>query len=483
MGRPLLLTALLSFGGLALGQSVSSAQSCLSSISNLVALTASSPEFTAAKQPYNLRLSPNPSIIVSPTTVQQIQSIVTCAANSSLSVSAKSGGHSYAAYGLGGDIVIDLSNLKGLTLNSDGTAVVQTGNRLGDVAQGIFNQGQRALAHGSCPYVGSGGHTLYGGFGYFSRIGGLLLDQVVSAQVVLANGTLVTASNTSNTDLFWAIRGGGPSFGIVTAWTYQTVPAPPTTVNYQIAFGTLSKSQVVSAYLAWQSFAATAPKELAMAAVLGAASGTASLSLSGNYYGSQTEFDSIIQPLINKLPEGASLTSTPLGWIAGLEALAGGDGTLNTSKPDIHDTFFAKSLVTTGPSSNASISSWINYLATSGASSDTSWFVQVDLYGGVISTVPANATAFANRDAFLVYQLYASSGNNQPPYPSDGVSFVNGMLAALDPNPQSAYPNYMDPTLSTQQWRQQYFGGNTARLQRIKSAVDPKDVFKLSEGF
>jgi FAD binding domain len=68
-------------------------------------------------------------------------------------VSAKSGGHSYAAYGLAGDVVVDLGNLKGLTVNPDGTAIVQTGNRLGDVATGIFNQGQRALAHGSCPYV------------------------------------------------------------------------------------------------------------------------------------------------------------------------------------------------------------------------------------------------------------------------------------------------------------------------------------------
>lgn len=88
------------------------------------------------------------------TSEQEIQSIVACAANASLSVSAKSGGHSYAAYGLEGDVVVNLSNLKNITLNADGTAVVQTGNRLGEVATEIFNKGQRALAHGSCPYVG-----------------------------------------------------------------------------------------------------------------------------------------------------------------------------------------------------------------------------------------------------------------------------------------------------------------------------------------
>ncbi|KAF8514055.1 hypothetical protein JB92DRAFT_172397 [Gautieria morchelliformis] len=480
MTRSIIIAALFSFALGALGQDVSSVQSCLSSIPSLVVLTSSSPGFDAAKQPYNLRLSPSPSIVVTPTSEQQIQSIVACAANASLSVSAKSGGHSYAAYGLAGDVVVDLGNLKGLTLNPDGTAVVQTGNRLGDVATGIFNQGQRALAHGSCPYVGSGGHTLYGGFGYFSRIGGLLLDQVVSAKVVLANGTLVTASNTSNTDLFWAIRGGGPSFGIVTSWTYQTVPAPPTTVNYQIQLGTLSVDQLVSAYLAWQSFASTAPKELAMAAVLGASGGTVSMTFSGNYYGSASQFQAVIAPLMGSLPSGASLSANALGWIEGLVALSGSN-TLSTAQPDTHDTFFAKSLVTSSPSSSTSILSWINYLATSGTSSDVGWFAQVDLYGGAISSIPADATAFAQRDAFLVYQLYASSGSSQ--FPSDGISFVNGMLAALEPNPQGAYSNYMDPTLTTAQWQTLYFGNNVQRLQQIKAAVDPKDVFKLSEGF
>jgi hypothetical protein len=105
------------------------------------------------------------------------------------------------------------------------------------------------------------------------------------------------------------------------------------------------------------------------------------------------------------------------------------------------------------------------------------------VYGGAIASIPADATAFAHRNAFLVYQLYASSSNSEPPYPADGISFVNGMLAAIEPNPQGAYPNYMDPTLTTAQWQTQYFGSHVGRLQQIKQAVDPKNVFKLSEGF
>ncbi len=85
--------------------------------------------------------------------------MVQCAGTSGIPVVARSGGHSYAAFGLGGQngtLVVDLSKMKGLTVDqTTGYAVSQTGNRLGDLAQGIWNQGQRALPHGTCPYVGS----------------------------------------------------------------------------------------------------------------------------------------------------------------------------------------------------------------------------------------------------------------------------------------------------------------------------------------
>ncbi|KAF8529241.1 hypothetical protein BU17DRAFT_37576 [Hysterangium stoloniferum] len=466
--------------------SVQTAQACLSMVPGLTVFAQGSPGYAAAVTPFNLRFSPSPGLIVTPTTVAQIQSAVACGFNSSLHVSARSGGHSYAAYALSGDIVVDMSNFKNITMNADHTVVVQTGNRLGDVATTIFAQGKRALPHGSCPYVGTGGHTLYGGFGFLSRFsGGLLLDTVQSAKVVLANGTLVTASASSHPDLFFALRGGGPSFGLVVEWTYLTSAAPPTTVNYGIGFpSSFNIAQATAVYTAWQAFAASAPEALAMAAVLGRSdSGKVSLSLEGNYYGTLSKAKSVLAPLVASVGHGGTLTTKALGWIEGLEAFAGGDGTLNTSAPDGHDTFFAKSLITSQPSSNASIKSWITYLATQGDSTDTNWFAQIDLYGGKISAVASNATAFANRNAFLVYQLYASSSTGTPPYPSDGIAFVNNMLNALEPNPQGAYPNYIDPSLTTEQWQELYFGSNVGRLESIKKSVDPSNVFGFVEGF
>lgn len=82
---------------------------------------------------------------------QEAAQIVGCAAQSNLSISARSGGHSYAGYGLAGNVVIDLSKLKAIDISADGTAKIQTGNMLGDVATTLWNKGKRALPHGSCP--------------------------------------------------------------------------------------------------------------------------------------------------------------------------------------------------------------------------------------------------------------------------------------------------------------------------------------------
>ena len=94
----------------------------------------------------------------------------------------------------------------------------------------------------------------------------------------------------------------------------------------------------------------------------------------------------------------------------------------------------------------------------------------------------ANTTAFAQQDAFLVYQLYASSKEKKP-YPPNGIPFVNGVLAALEPDPQGAYANYIDPTLTTKDWQRLYFNDHVQRLEAIKAKFDPTGVLKFTEGF
>ncbi|QRW00716.1 FAD-binding domain protein [Ceratobasidium sp. AG-Ba] len=445
-------------------------------------LTPSSSNYTSARASYNQRLSYKPVAIAYPNSAVDVQKYVKCAAASKIAVSTRSGGHSYAAYGLGGKdgaFVIDMKNMKALTVDSSGVAKIQTGNRLGDVAQALWNNGQWALPHGTCSYVGTGGHAAFGGFGPFSRVAGLLQDRITAAEVVLANGTLTTASATKNADLFWALRGAGASYGVVTQWTFATLAAPTTVIGYTMDFTmTITASNLASVLGSWQKLAMDAPKEMAMFCAVGPnGQGDLYLQFTGNYYGTRSEFNSAAagwQAALNP----SNFTNTTYNWY---DSLVATDGSLSTKKPDNKDTFFAKSLFTKTAVTSSQWTNFANYLVSKGANSDTNWFVEIDLYGGQVSAAGANATSFAQRNAILCFQLYASSMNSEPPYPSDGISFVNGMLNALDPNPQAAYVNYVDPTLTSSQWKSQYYGSHYSRLSMIKKAVDPNNVFRFPQ--
>ncbi|CCO28078.1 Reticuline oxidase [Rhizoctonia solani AG-1 IB] len=303
----------------------------------------------------------------------------------------------------------------------------------------------------------------FGGYGPFSRVGGLLHDRITSAEVVLANGTLTTASANQNADLFWALRGAGASYGVVTQWTFATLAAPSTVIGYSIDYSsTLSASKIASLLGAWQTLAMSAPKEMAMIGVVGPdGDGGLYLQFTGDYYGTKSSFNSVTSTWASKLSPG-KITATTYNWY---DSLVATDGALSTTAPQPTDTFFAKSLFT----------------KKAGANSAADWFVEIDLYGGQISTQGADSTSFAHRDAILSFQLYANSRDQKPPFPSDGISLVNGMLNALEPNPQAAYVNYVDPSLTDSQWKTQYYGSHYSRLSSIKRAVDPNNVFRFPQ--
>ncbi|KDQ16761.1 hypothetical protein BOTBODRAFT_172866 [Botryobasidium botryosum FD-172 SS1] len=450
---------------------------------NITTVEPSDQGYPAASAPFNQRLAFRPAAIVYPNTPHDVSQVVKCAASQGLAVNARSGGHSYAAYGLGGEdghVIVDLSKLKSITLDKSSWNVVsETGNLLGELAVSLWNQGQRALPHGT---LGNGGHAAFGGFGPFSRVGGLLLDRILSADVVLANGTLVTASTTQNSDLFWAVRGAGASFGIVTSWTFATLPAPKDNIYWEINYSNaLSESTFIDALDAMQTFVLTTlSDEFSMQTVVGGGGGGLYLSFQGGYFGKKSDFENIIAPFMAALPDGSQLTSSSSGWLEFLKR-ENGDESLDTSQAEPTDTFFAKALVTTTAISKSAWASWAAFLFSSAVNTDLSWFVEMDLYGGAVSRVPKNATAFIHRDAIFSIQFYASSQNLQPPYPDDGIPFVTNLLASLDPNPQAAYANYVDPTLSATQWQTQYYGDNYQRLTRIKRKYDPDNVFSFPQ--
>ncbi|CAE6516964.1 unnamed protein product [Rhizoctonia solani] len=432
----------------------------------------------------NSRISYFPAAIVFPITAQDVQKYVKCGAASGVAVVGRSGGHSYASYGVGGKdgaLVIDLSEMKSLTLDASGSAKIQTGNRLGDIATKLWNNGQRALPHGVCPYVGSGGHTAFGGFGPFSRYAGLLHDRVTSAEVVLANGTLTTASATENADLFWALRGAGASYGIVTEWTFSTLAAPPTVISYRVNYTTtvLTTQQTKELLKNWQNIALSAPDNLSVICTVGRVRPIGGpnlyLEFRGTYYGTETEFSTLSSNWSSIYSPG-NLTVKVNNWYDGLVALS---GPLSTSEPEASINFFAKSIFTKSVVTTAQWDRLFDFIDEEGYTVDVDWFIELDRYGGAVSKQARDHTAFAHRDAVISLQFFA--GITADPFPADGVSYLSKLAAAVDPNPKAAYVNYVDPTLNPAQWKQQYYAGHYPRLASIKRTVDPKNVFRFPQ--
>ncbi|KAJ7479461.1 glucooligosaccharide oxidase [Mycena galericulata] len=450
--------------------------------------------FTTVSQAFNRRFTISPIAVVFPTSVAQVSAAVAAGAAQNLEVVARSGGHSYIANGLGGKdgaLVVDMSKLKAITVrSSNNTALIETGNRLGDVALALNAKG-RAMPHGTCSYVGIGGHSGYGGFGFTSRIWGLALDVVKSATVVLGNGTIVSASANVNPDLYWAIRGASPSFGIVTSIEVQTFPAPPSAIVLEYIWNDLNISTAANSITSFQNFAATnIPAELGAELLFtkGSSSGKVNLQLNGAWYGAPELFNATFAPYLNTLPATSSANIFPGSYIDSVMTLASPQGLNTSAAPDESDTFYTKSLMTpsAAPMSAAAIAAFATYMATEGFSSTTEWFAEVELYGGsasAINAVPLDSTAFAKRDTLFTIQFVSASA--APPYPAAGFTFLDGMVASILNNEPAdwnygTYLNYIDDRLLNA--AKLYYGTHYPRLKALKAALDPKDTFRFPVG-
>ena len=468
---------------------------CLGS-KNVPVYFLSSPQYSQAAKPYNVHLAYKPSVVVIPTTMQHVSDAVVCAGKSKVKVQAKGGGHSYASYSTGGQdgtMVIDLQSFQTVAVDkTSNIATVGGGVRLGNLAQGIYDQNKRALPHGTCPGVGIGGHATHGGFGYSSRAWGLSLDHILGLDVVLANGSAVYASATTYPDVYYALRGAADSFGIVTTFHMATVAAPASVVYFSFTFDHMfnDATKPASLMLHLQDFgknASVVDRKLGFGVYL---DGTG-FSLSGTYFGTQADFAAKVQPeLLRSLPAPGSSTVQTMTWIDSLTKLAGQPLPQPTTNYDQHDNFYAKSLVVpeTGPFTLATLKSYFQYIIDKGkgAAAPAPWFAIINLYGGADSQINVplpTSSAYGDRSSLWVLQHYARRDASAGPFPDTTVDpFLDGMnsaIASAQPGTAfSAYLNYVDPRLTPSQAHELYYGSATyARLLGIKKVVDPGSVF------
>ncbi|KAI1791689.1 FAD-binding domain-containing protein [Ganoderma leucocontextum] len=451
--------------------------------------------------PFNLRFNWKPAALVYPHDSKGVAAAVKCGAKTGVKVNARSGGHSYAAFALGGEdghLTVSLDNLRHLSLNGT-KGTFGAGNHLGDVALYLWENGQRALAHGTCPYVGVGGHAGQGGFGLPSRAWGLLSDQIQSLEIVTADGSIRAASRTENADLFWAATGAGASFGIITSFTAVTQKALDS-IAFSYTFANYGAEEASKGLQAWQTFSNDPVNKLDTAVGLqihvnpGSSPSGVVFSVSGVYYGvDEAKVNSTFAPLLEELGTPTDIFLEKQDWITSVLYLAGVDSTaqLNTTlAPDTHDTFFATStfVPAAAPMNTNASDALFKYFYGPGASSAVEWFVIFDLYGGgdsVVARADKDLNAFDARDALYSIQYYGTIPASVSD--ADGIAFVQGMKTAVESNQPGTqfkeYVNYIDSTYTAAEAHTRYYPTHTERLKTLKDKYDPKRVINFPQDF
>jgi FAD/FMN-containing dehydrogenase len=216
-------------------------------------------DYAEARKAYNAMIDKYPRMIVRCADVADVISCVNFARENDMLLAIRGGGHSAPGLGLVDDgLVIDLSSMRGVRADPQARTVrVEGGATLGDVDHAAHAFGL-AVPAGIVSTTGIGGLTLGGGQGYLTRKYGLSIDNLMEADVVLANGSLVKASEEEHEDLFWAIRGGGGNFGVVTSFLFRAHP-----VHTVYAGPTLWHMEQAEEVMRWyRQFIPQAPEEL-----------------------------------------------------------------------------------------------------------------------------------------------------------------------------------------------------------------------------
>jgi len=181
--------------------------------------------YDEARAVYNAMIDRRPAVVVRPANVGDVMSAVRFAHENGVDLAIRGGGHSVPGFGTCDDgVVIDLSSMRGVRVDPAArTARAEGGATLGDLNAATYAFGL-ATTGGIISTTGISGLTLGGGIGYLARGFGLSIDNLISADVVTADGSFVTASEREHADLFWALRGGGGNFGVVTSLEFQLHP-------------------------------------------------------------------------------------------------------------------------------------------------------------------------------------------------------------------------------------------------------------------
>lgn len=446
-----------------------------------------SPDYESARKPAIARFHDViPQAVVLCETPEDVSETISYARRSGLRTATRSGGHCFAGRSSTEGIVIDVSRMRSVSV-SGGVARVGAGARLVEVYDALEEHGLTIPA-GCGPSVGISGLTLGGGLGILGRKHGLTSDHLLGAQIVLADGQTVECDEHHHADLFWALRGAGGNFGVVTSLVFRTIPAPAAT-----AFHLLWPHAYAAAVIdAWQHWAPTAPDELA-ASLLLTASGDVEEPPAANVFGAmlgtESEAAERLEEMVDRVgADPASVFRKHMSYrqtkryLAELgDEMAGEDDRLgedSDEEPQGHpyskSEFFRRMLPIEAIEALVE-----NFLE--GRVAGQSRELDFMPWGGAYNRVPAEATAFAHRDELFLLQHAVVVGPDAPTTErEDARRWLTRSWGVVRPwGSGRVYQNFPDPDL--EDWAHAYHGANLERLLRVKRKYDLDGFFRFRQ--
>jgi hypothetical protein len=414
-------------------------------------------------------------------------------------VAARAGGHSYGGWSSTAGLVIDVTQMSSFRVHRGSRTVrVGAGTRLIDLYSQLSAHGL-AIPGGSCPTVGVAGLALGGGVGVVGRALGLTCDNIQLVQLVTADGSVLECNSSSNSEQYWACRGGGGgNFGVATAFTFRTHEL----AQLVVFFLRWPWSQAARVIAGWQSWAPFAPDELWSNLHVAAAPGgqTPVITVGGTCLRRVPRTEALLSRLYAAV--GTAPTSSFVQQQPYLTAMLVEAGCAPFSVPECHlpgqdpagrlirqpqlakSDFFTRHLPRRGISN---LLTQVEHLQRVAGAPGGTGGIAFDALGGAINRVRPAATAFVHRDALFLAQYttdWAPGSLGAGGTSAAGVvrqeAWLRSFYASMRPYASGqAYQNYADPDLPN--WQQAYYGANYPRLQQVKAACDPHDMFRFPQ--
>lgn len=432
------------------------------------------PSYDVSRKIWNGHIDRRPALVARCRGVADVMAAVRFARDQDVLVSVRGGGHAVAGHALCDDgIVIDLSLMTGSRVDPLAQTIRVEGGCLNEHLDRESQAFGLATTSGIVSHTGVGGLTLGGGIGHLMRKFGLSIDNLLSCDVVTADGELLVASPRENAELFWGLRGGGGNFGIVTSFEFQLHPLGPTVMAGMVMWPMDDAPQVLG-FL--RDFVAEAPDEVGIMGNLRLAPplpivpeelhGKPIVAIVPMYTGSIEDGEKILQPIRR--------FGTPVLDTIAPKPYAAHQKMFDPALP--HGLHYYWKSHKLGPLTDESIEVVVEH-----ARGITSPLTTVPLFtqGGAMARIAEEDTAFPNRDAAHDINIVAAWRPDDPD-PDRHIGWVRRFFEALEPHSRGVYVNFTSDDPGERVRGRAYSPEQWSRLVALKAKFDPTNFFRMN---